>query len=1119
MACRSPATPSPTAVRERLNMLTFTAPCIASRISAAWIAILLGLAGVASVIAPTFARADERVSFNADIRPILSAACFKCHGFDESTRQADLRLDIAAGASQVMNSTDLSENMLWERISSTDEDSVMPPPDENRQLTELEKQLLKRWVEQGGTYQGHWAFEPIAAVEPPTPTDAPAPWQVNPIDGFLFAQMSRHGLAPQAEADRETLIRRVAFTLTGLPPTLEEVDSYLLDTSADAYERIVDRYLNSQHYGEEMARPWLDIARYGDTHGLHLDNVRDIWAYRDWVVNAFNANKPFDEFTIEQLAGDLLENPTQQQLVATGFNRCNVTTSEGGAINEEFLYRYAVERASTTYESWLGLTGGCAVCHDHKFDPISAKEFYQIYAFYYSSADPAMDGNISNTPPYLSLPTPAQQQELEHLRELEQASENRWQSAASELASAWDQWVASHTAPADAQQADAQPADAQPADAQSATSKPAASSSAVGASGVYDVWLDDAIPYGATATNTSRNAEVWLTADQVEIPMGDRVLEQAFGDFHEQNITGGVVPRVVPQDAQLEVWLRVDPLHIPQAVMLQLTTTQGARMFAWGQADALGRGAFDSKHQQRVGELPSGGQWAKLVLDSATLDLAPGATVDSLKLAQFGGICQWDGLAIRGSAPAVQDPRNSIEAWIAYAKGKNIPVVPKPVADALKTPAADPDDSQGLQFQIRTQYLKHIARSVPPPLARSRADAERNRLAVKLLADTIPGTLIYGELPQPREAFVMLRGEYDQPGEAVVPGTPACLPPLRIAGGDATDGTADDAADAAKADAAPRATRLDLAKWLVRDDQPLTARVTVNRFWQQVFGLGLVETSGDFGAQGTPPSHPALLDWLAHDFQQDWDIRRLMRKLVTTAAFRQASYVAPEAYAKDPKNQWLARGPRIRLAAEQIRDAALASSGLINLRMGGKPFRSYQPAGIWEPVGYGNSNTRYYLRDQGDDLYRRSLYSFVKRTAPPPFMSNFDAPNREQVCTRRERSNTPLQALQLMNDTQHVEAARALAERILQHTATTDGRIDAMFRTVLARYPDAMEHAQLASALSQFQQRYAADPQSAQQLIQVGQSLATQTVAADELAAYTLLGNLILNLDEAITRN
>jgi len=998
----------------------------------------------ALVLAATAARADEPVEFNRDVRPILSDACFSCHGFDAKARKAGLRLDTPEGAFGVrkgvhpVKAGDLKASAVWARVTSADPDEVMPPPDSNKKLTAAQKDTLKRWIEGGAKYQKHWAFEPVVRPKVPDPGNPRLEW-TTPIDGFLAVKMRKAGLAPTPEADRPTLIRRVAFALTGLPPTLAEVDTYLADTAAGAYERMVDRYLASPRFGEEMARHWLDVARYADTHGLHLDNERSMWGYRDWVVRAFNQNLPYDRFTVYQLAGDLLPNPTPDQLAATGFNRCNVTTGEGGSIDSEWVYRNAVDRTSTTAQAWLGLTAGCAVCHDHKFDPLSMREFYGLYAFFLSAADPALDGNLNLVGPFERLPTADQTRTLEAAKKAEAEARTKLDSAAAK---------ADYAEPGDAKKA------------------------------VRDVLFDDALPQWATASNTSRNATEWTTDPPFGAKSGRRVLRQANSFFHQDAISFRVKPVVVPVDGLFEAWVYIDPKHPPVGVTVSLA---GGKRVAWGTDTGDFVGSAGGRVGPVLGPLPKAGGWAKLSAPLVAMGLQPGALVGSMTLQEFGGVVYWDDVALSGKSAAAADPLESFAAW---QKGLG-----------AKAPGEVPADGA----KRKAFYLANVARPTGE-LATLRAAWERARADREAADAAIPATLIFRDLGMPREAFVMQRGQYDKPGDKVTPGVPAVLPPLKAAG--------------------PRPTRLDLAKWLVAKDHPTTARVQVNRLWQQLFGVGLVKTSGDFGSQGEPPSHPELLDWLAADFAETWDIKKTVRLLVTSAAFKRDAAQPPAERAKDPENRLLSRGPRFRLDAEQVRDNALAVSGLLNLQVGGRAVNPYQPPNIWEPLGFGDSNTRYYLQDHGGALYRRSLYVFLKRTAPAPFLTNFDATNREQLCAVRDRTNTPLQALQLMNDVQHVEAARALAERVLADGgADVPARVTYLYRTVLARRPDAEELKLVTAALERQRVLFTADPAAAGRLVRTGESTPRRNAGDVEIAAWTMVANLLLNLDEVVMRN
>ncbi len=1035
------------------------------------IAWLLVVATALATPRASAADSPAKVQFNRDIRPIMSDVCFKCHG--PGKQLGGMRLDLREAALKPAESGDApivpgdsGKSELIRRISSTDEGEQMPPPSAHKTLTQSQKDLLKRWVDEGAPYQKHWSFEtPVKADVPHTEGTS---FRVNnPIDAFIAARLQAEGLTMSSEADRETLIRRVSFALTGLPPTLGEIDTFLGDSAPDAYEKMVDRYLASERFGEEMARHWLDVARYADTHGLHLDNERQIWAYRDWVIRAFNQGKPFDQFTVEQLAGDLLPGAKQEQLVATGFLRCNVTTGEGGSIDDEWIYRNAVDRTTTTAETWLGLTAGCCVCHDHKYDPIPTKEYYSLYAFFHSSADPPLDGNTLLTAPSIKLATPDQEKQLAEFDAKIAAKRQQLKDAVSALA----------------------------------YSDPAAKQPPPEAETFEQVWFDDELPAGAKIAASPGQPTMYITAEQGPVASGKRAVKRTDAGL-AQDVVDSMPPSEIPPDGKLFAYVRLESKDMPKAIMLQYFKGGWLHRAVWGDYNVIDWGRVNTTERVLIGPLPACDEWVRLEFEAAKLGLQPGDAVTGFALTQFGGTVYWDKVGVSGRSDPAADPRRSMLAWWKQQTGKDTQGVPAELNAALKA-GPDKRPSAEVEKQLRDWYLENVCadtRKTVEPLRSELAAIEKQRSD---LDQSIPSTFVFRDLPAPRESFTMVRGQYNKPGEKVEPNTFSILPPLN------------------RHDPNGRANRLDLARWLVASENPLTARVTVNRFWQQVYGVGIVKTSYDFGTQGEQPSHPELLDWLAVWFRENgWNVKQLVRLMVTSAAFRQTAVAPQEIWKRDPENRLLAHGPRIRLDAEQLRDNALFVSGLLNFQMGGPGVRPYQPPNIWEPVGFVGSNTRDYKQDHGPSLYRRSIYTFFKRTAPPPFMATFDAPNREGFCTRRERSNTPLQALQLMNDVQHYEAARKLAERLLAEGGSTPkDRIEYGYRLVLARRPSADETAIVSNLLQVELTRYAQNTEAAKQAVGNGESAPSPGSAEPELAAYTMACNLLLNLDETIERN
>ena len=1024
------------------------------------------------------------IAFNRDIQPILSENCFSCHGTDSAARKASLRLDrfndvtnkLEDGAIAIVPGQPEKSEVV-RRIFAEDDDH-MPPAKINKTLKPEQKALLKRWIIEGAKYEPHWSFVP--PVKAPLPAVSNPKWVRNPVDDFILARLEQEKLKPNSEADRRTLIRRASFDLIGLPPTPAEIEAFVNDQSPNAYEKVVDRLLASPQWGEHRGRYWLDAARYGDTHGIHFDNFREMWTYRDYVINAFNKNMPFDQFTIEQLAGDLLPNATRDQKIASGFNRCNITSNEGGLIEEEYLVNYARDRTETTSQVWLGLTTGCAVCHDHKYDPVSQKDFYSLSAFFNNTTQKAMDGNVKDTPPILVIPKLEDEKRWSELPGEESASENQIVQLKALAQGEFTNWLA------------------HPDFSSLKTNVP---NEAL----VFHAPLDDGgtnvakLVVGGTEHNLElATNSVWqdgaiaaqaLTTGKMPLPslanVGDFSRDEAFSyavwvklDGDEN---GALFARMQDKDGDFrgwDLWLEgarpaIHILHSWPDNAIKVIGKKGLVKNKWSHVCVTYNGS----------SMASG---VKIYINGEPQEV----TLDKNSLTQ----------SIRTTAPFKIGQRDTSSA-VAGAGLQDLRIY----ARELKT-----DEVLGLADAQRIKWLASKS-----PLSKgenedlfglwlNKMDAPyrealqvKEKLATEEREIRMRGTVahIMQERPTAPEAYVLFRGAYDQRRDRVTPATPSALPPMPAE--------------------APR-NRLGFAQWLVRPENPLTARVTVNRFWQELFGNGIVKTAGDFGVAGEPPSHPELLDWLAVEFRESgWDVKHLYKLMVMSAAYRQSAVVTPEKFEKDPLNRLLARGPRFRMDAEMVRDAALASSGLLVQRIGGPSVRPYQPPGIWSEVGMPDGDTRNYVQDHGDNLYRRSLYTFWKRQAAPASMEIFNAPSRETCTVRRDRTDTPLQALVTLNDPQFVEAARHLAQQSLENK--TD-RLDFMAERLLARRLTAREKKIVSANADDLLAHYQAEPKAAEKLLGVGDSKTDAKVDVPTLAAYTMVANELMNLDETLNK-
>lgn len=1039
-----------------------------------------------SEVDQAYAELPEVIDYNFHVKPIISDRCYACHGPDKETRKAGLRLDIEENAFAALESGsrafvhgNLKKSEAINRILTDDPEQVMPPPDSKLSLDAREVATIVKWVKQGAEWKPHWSF--IVPEKPEVPDDFPDEWAPNnEIDHFIYQRLGQEKLTPSPKADKERLIRRVTMDLTGLPPSLEEVDAFVKDQSDAAYEKVVDRLLDSDAHAERLAMEWMDLSRYADSHGLHADGYRYMWPWRDWVIKAFRENMQYDQFVTWQLAGDLLPNPTQEQILATAFNRNNPMTAEGGVIDEEWRVEYIADRTNTTATAFMGLTMECARCHDHKFDPVSQKEYYQLSAFFNQMTELGMTGDDGNFGPQLLMTREEDEEKIDaiksmlakHKAELNRTINNIEVEQKSVPAPGSVSGIAIYhpfeKAVKDKEGRSMLDGISGSKSRKEVVFEPGKFGKAVRLTGEYDE-----ISLGGMGTYEAYeafSAGAWINTSKRK----QDNLQTIFGNTGQKNnFWRGWDFELKPTN---QVSLRL--IHSLPDNYIQVTTIDSVRVNDWTHIMFT----YDGSMQASGVMLYINGVEAESVVQFDNL-------FKSIYPVKVGDHTPDDRpLRVGRSYRAHTGEFGLYKGLLDEVRIYNRELT------ALEVLLVSQVEKEPHEKLIRDHQL-----AVHPDILKQKSTIRQLNKELLTVVDPIPEVMVMRDDENPVNTYLLNRGQYNARGEVVLPATPENV--------------------LSYPDEFPQ-NRLGLARWLFMDENPLTARVAVNRYWQMIFGTGIVTTANDFGSQGALPTHPELLDWLAVDFRESgWDVRSLLKHMVMSATYQQSSKFRKELEQVDPQNLLLAKSPSYRWPAEMVRDNALASSGLLVRKVGGKSVKPYQPDSLWIELGNFSHVLLYFHQDHGKDLYRRSMYTFIRRTSPPPYMTTFDVAPRSVCVVKREITNTPLQALNLMNDPQFVEAAKVLAERVIRdNTGDLEEQITKAFRLITSRWPNEEELEVLTQVYEREKDRYSHQSDEAVKLLNVGEYEVDKGLLPSNLAAMTIVANTLLNLDEAYTK-